>query len=60
MEWKKYKRRTVTEMRPFDPGNDARWAGHPGDMVARDPANHTDEWLVTEEFFKTNYELVSE
>ena len=60
MQWKKYKRRTYTEMRPWDPGADARYPGHPGDMMARDEANHEDEWLVADAFFKANYYLVPE
>lgn len=61
MSWKKYKRRTVTEMRPFNPSEDTGYhGGKPGDMIARDAANHSDEWLVTEDFFKDNYDLVPE
>lgn len=32
--------------------------GHPriGDMIARNPNNHDDQWLVTEEYFKENFE----
>ena len=33
-------------------------AGSPriGDMVARNPKNHKDQWLVAEEYFKDNFE----
>ena len=27
-----------------------------GDMVARNPANHKDQWLVAAEYFKDNFE----
>lgn len=28
----------------------------PGDMIARAPDNHSDQWLVNAEFFAKNYE----
>ncbi len=31
-----------------------------GDMVARNPKNHLDQWLVAEQYFKDNFEQVSE
>lgn len=32
-------------------------AGSPkiGDMIARNPKNHNDQWLVTEQYFKDNF-----
>lgn len=35
-------------------------AGSPkiGDMVARNPKNHLDQWLVAEEYFKDNFEPI--
>jgi hypothetical protein len=30
-----------------------------GDMIARNPKNHLDEWLVAELYFKDNFEVVS-
>lgn len=29
-----------------------------GDMVARNPENHNDQWLVAEKYFKENFELI--
>lgn len=29
-----------------------------GDMIARNPKNHYDQWLVEEEYFKENFESV--
>lgn len=26
-----------------------------GDMIARNPADHSDQWLITEEYFKENF-----
>lgn len=31
-----------------------------GDMIARNPKNHSDQWLVAEQYFKDNFEQVSE
>ena len=31
-----------------------------GDMIARNPENHSDQWLVAEQYFKDNFEQVSE
>jgi len=31
-----------------------------GDMIAVNPKDKTDMWLVAEEFFKDNYEFVSD
>ena len=35
-----------------------RDAGSPkvGDMIARNPKNHDDQWLVAEQYFKDNFE----
>lgn len=27
-----------------------------GDMIARNPKNHADQWLVAEQYFKDNFE----
>ena len=29
-----------------------------GDMIARNPKNHNDKWLVAEQYFKDNYEEI--
>lgn len=29
-----------------------------GDMIARNPKNHIDQWLVAEQYFKDNFESV--
>lgn len=31
-----------------------------GDMIARNPENHNDQWLVAEKYFKNNFELYEE
>ena len=66
-EFKKYRRSQVAELRPYVPGEFLKWvsiaqadldAGSPkeGDMVARNPKNHDDQWLVAEQYFKDNFE----
>jgi hypothetical protein len=37
-----------------------REAGSPksGDMIARNPKNHSDQWLVAEQYFADNFESV--
>ena len=64
-----YKKRNYTEMRPYIVGEvlsdfvsiskDDRENGSPkdGDMIARNPENHLDQWLVSKEFFEDNYTL---
>lgn len=60
-EWTKIKRKTITEVRPYiegEPLTDVTM-GHapkPGDWIARDPNNHSDQWLITKEYFEENYE----
>ena len=68
--WKKYRRVGLSEMRPYVEGeildervsiSDAdRKNGSPksGDMIARNPKNHADQWLVAEKYFRDNLELV--
>ncbi len=74
MEYKKYRRKELSELRevtdsevmskqlssnislsPVDKEN-----GSPviGDMIARNPNNHNDEWLVAKDYFNDNLELV--
>jgi hypothetical protein len=30
-----------------------------GDMIARNPKNHDDQWLVAEQYFKDNFEDIN-
>ena len=69
-EFGRYRRTEIAELRCYVPGeilNDrvsistkAREAGSPkaGDMIARNPANHEDQWLVPKEYFEANFERV--
>ena len=65
----KYRRTTIAELRPYVEGEDLsgvhvgehdKAAGSPrvGDMVARNPANHNDQWLVAQAYFEQNFEPV--
>jgi hypothetical protein len=69
--FKKYKRSAIAELRPvtFEEvmfGLDISTISMPvdtvgnkpkqGDMVARNPRNHDDQWLVTKEYFHANFE----
>lgn len=67
MNWKKYKRKGLSEMRPYQLGEDVaevsisdtdREDGSPkeGDMIARNPMDHTDQWLVAKQYFVDNLE----
>ena len=66
-EWQQYKRKGLSEMRPYIEGEDVsgvsisepdKQNGSPrvGDMIARNPKNHKDQWLVAEKYFKENLE----
>lgn len=60
--WKKYQRKGLSEMRPYIPGEDLTGVSvaqvdlppKEGDMIARNPANHEDQWLVARKYFEEN------
>lgn len=66
-EFKRYRRKQIAELRPYVPGEPLdgisisqadRTAGSPkaGDMIARNPKNHADQWLVSGAYFADNFE----
>ena len=68
-EWKQYRRKGLSELRPYVPGEDLTHVsisaadganGSPklGDMIARNPKNHADQWLVAKKYFEENLEEV--
>ena len=68
-KYKQYRRTQIAEMRPYGHGDDLngvsishvdRNAGSPkpGDMIARNPKNYTDKWLVAAKYFADNFESV--
>lgn len=61
--FKQYRKKGISEMRPYVPGEDLSGVSvskedspKQGDMIARNPANHNDRWLVAQEYFEKNYE----
>ena len=69
-EYSKYRRKQIAELRPYVPGEVLdgtisvstvdRENGSPkeGDMIARNPKNHDDKWLVAMQYFLDNFEEV--
>jgi hypothetical protein len=73
-EFKQYRRKQIAELRPYDPEGEDRSgfsdavsvseedkkAGSPkiGDMIARNPKNHNDQWLVAAAYFADNFEPI--
>jgi hypothetical protein len=67
--FRRYRRKQIAELRPYEPGEalegvsvavEDRKAGSPkqGDMIARNPKNHADQWLVSAQYFADNFEPV--
>ena len=68
-EFTQYRRKQIAELRPFIAGENVDMisispedvkAGSPksGDMIARNPKNHNDQWLVAAQYFADNFEPV--
>lgn len=67
-DFKPYRRRQIAELRPYVEGEALsgrvsvsaadQEAGSPkaGDMIARNPKNHDDQWLVAAAYFADNFE----
>jgi hypothetical protein len=66
----RYRRKQIAELRPYEPGENLggvslsaadKKAGSPkaGDMIARNPKNHVDQWLVAAKYFADNFEPLS-
>ena len=63
--WKLYKKRAMTQMRLYQVGEDLdgisiqpNYEPKQGDMIARRYEDPRDQWLISEEAFKRDYELV--
>lgn len=65
--YKLYRRTQIAEMADWAPGFDmhnvsisgvdaANGSPKPGDKIARNPANHSDRWLVAKDYFDANFE----
>ena len=68
-DFTKYRRKQIAELRPYSPGEALpgvsiaevdKAAGSPksGDMIARNPKNHDDQWLVAAQYFAANFEAI--
>lgn len=65
-----YHRKQIAELRCYEPGEILpdrvsisaadREAGSPklGDMIARNPKDHQDQWLVAAQYFTENFETI--
>lgn len=66
MEFKQYRRKGFSEMRPYIKGEDLTGISvsdvdNPEKdmgMIARNPKNHKDQWYVARKYFEDNLELV--
>ena len=67
-EFKEYTRSNIAEMAKWEEGFDMTRVsisqsdqenGSPkeGDMIARNPEDHTDQWLVAAKYFKDNFQV---
>ena len=68
-EFKQYRRKSVSEMYEWEDGmvidhvsisEEDKKNGSPkqGDMIARNPKNHNDQWLVAKAYFDDNLEPI--
>ncbi len=67
--WHNYRRTGIAKMRPYINGEDIahvsvslpdKEAGSPkeGDMIAMNPQNPEDQWLVAKRYFEDNFEII--
>ncbi len=73
-QFKKYKRKEIAELKPvtkdeaengqcdeavsISKEDIANGSPKAGDMVARNPKNHNDQWLVAKQYFEDNFEEI--
>jgi hypothetical protein len=73
-EFKQYRRKAIAELRPvtdsevmsisltsnisLSPADKENGSPKIGDMIARNPQNHNDQWLVAAEYFEANFEEI--
>ncbi len=69
-DFRKYRRKQIAELAPWTPSFDMtrvsvsaadKDGGSPkaGDMIARNPKDHADKWLVSKAYFEENFEPVT-
>lgn len=61
-EFKNYRKKAVTPMRPYVPGEDLTGVSvaevdipEEGGMVARNPEDYNDQWYISKAYFQQNY-----
>ncbi|MGN6212450.1 hypothetical protein [Parafilimonas sp.] len=62
--WKQYKRKGLSEMRPYIKGEDLTGVSVSKEdnpetdmgMIARNPKNYEDKWYVARKYFEDNFE----
>ncbi|SFQ16466.1 hypothetical protein [Parafilimonas terrae] len=62
--WKQYKRKGLSEMRPYIKDEDLTGVSVSKEdnpetdmgMIARNPKNHEDKWYVARKYFEDNFE----
>lgn len=68
MNWKKYRRTNIAEMRPYVRGEDMSYISVSNvddpetdmGMIARNPLNHEDQWYVARKYFEENFAPITE
>lgn len=69
LEFKQYKRKETAEIAKWVEGTDMTGIsigehdtlhGSPkaGDMIARNPKEHADKWVIVEQYFKDNFDPI--
>lgn len=69
LQFKQYRRKAIAELRPYSLGENLSGVsisdadkenGSPkvGDMIARNPKDHSDQWLVAKKYFEDNFESI--
>jgi len=51
-------RRLLSPRVSISPTNHEAGSPKPGDMIARNPHNHDDQWLITADYFTANFEAI--
>lgn len=69
--FQQYRRKQIAELRPYELGevltdrvsvsasDKEVGSPKPGDMIARNPKNHDDQWLVAAQYFADNFEPIA-
>jgi hypothetical protein len=68
--FKKYRRKQIAELRPYvanevlhqvsiSPADKEAGSPKVGDMIARNPKNNQDQWLVAKQYFLDNFEEIA-